>query len=248
VSLWPAALGLSMAGSLGGLLTASLLLLFKREARDRVVPWLVSYAVGTLLGVALLDLVPQALATIAPTPAFTTLLAGIFTFFILEKLVIWRHCHDDQSCAIHPSTVPLVVIGDAIHTFVDGVVIAAASLVSLPLGVTTALAVAAHEIPQEAGDFAILLAAGNSRSRALLLNLSSATGGLVGAGAMLAFGSRAPDVLPFVLAFAAGSFLYVAMADLIPNLHRGSLDRNAVRQTVLIAMGVGTIVLMSQLR
>ena len=237
-----------MAGSLGGLLTASLLLLFNREARDRVVPWLVSYAVGTLLGVALLDLVPQALGKIEPTPAFTALLAGIFTFFILEKLVIWRHCHDDQSCAIHPSTVPLVVIGDAIHTFVDGVVIAAASLVSLPLGVTTALAVAAHEIPQEAGDFAILLAAGNSRSRALMLNLSSATGGLVGAAAMLIFGSRAPAVLPFVLAFAAGSFLYVAMADLIPNLHRGSIDRNAVRQTVLIALGVGTIVLMNQLR
>jgi zinc and cadmium transporter len=213
-----------------------------------VVPWLVSYAVGTLLGVALLDLVPQALGKIEPTPAFTALLAGIFTFFILEKLVIWRHCHDDQSCAIHPSTVPLVVIGDAIHTFVDGVVIAAASLVSLPLGVTTALAVAAHEIPQEAGDFAILLAAGNSRSRALILNLSSATGGLVGAVAMLMFGSRAPAVVPFVLAFAAGSFLYVAMADLIPNLHRGSLDRNAVRQTVLIALGVGTIVLMNQLR
>ena len=237
-----------MAGSLGGLLTASLLLLFNREARDRVVPWLVSYAVGTLLGVALLDLVPQALGKIEPTPAFTALLAGIFTFFILEKLVIWRHCHDDQSCAIHPSTVPLVVIGDAIHTFVDGVVIAAASLVSLPLGVTTALAVAAHEIPQEAGDFAILLAAGNSRSRALMLNLSSATGGLAGAAAMLMFGSRAPAVLPFVLAFAAGSFLYVAMADLIPNLHRGSIDRNAVRQTVLIALGVGTIVLMNQLR
>ena len=246
--IWPAVLGLSMAGSLGGLLTASLLLLFNRPARDRVVPWLVSYAVGTLLGVALLDLLPQALAGIPPTPVFATLLAGIFTFFILEKLVIWRHCHDDHACEIHPSTVTLVVVGDAIHTFVDGVVIAAASLVSLPLGVTAALAVAAHEIPQEVGDFAILLAAGHSRSRALLLNLSSATAGLVGAAAMLVFGSQTPEIVPFVLAFAAGSFLYVAMADLIPNLHRGAVDRNAVRQTVLIALGVGTIVVMSGLR
>src|SRR5262245_3913926 len=233
-----------MAGSLGGLLTASLLLLFNREARDRVVPWLVSYAVGTLLGVALLDLVPQALGKIEPTPAFTALLAGIFTFFILEKLVIWRHCHDDQSCAIHPSTVPLVVIGDAIHTFVDGVVIAAASLVSLPLGVTTALAVAAHEIPQEAGDFAILLAAGKSRMQAVLLNLSSAIGGVIGAAIMLTFGSNAPAMLPYVLAFAAGNFLYVAMADLIPSLHRGNLDRNSTRQVILIVLGVFTIAML----
>jgi zinc and cadmium transporter len=144
--------------------------------------------------------------------------------------------------------VTLVVVGDALHTFVDGVVIAAASLVSLPLGVTAAFAVAAHEIPQEVGDFAILLAAGHSRSRALLLNLSSATAGLAGAAAMLVFGSQTPAIVPFVLAFAAGSFLYVAMADLIPNLHRGAVDRNAVRQTVLIALGVGTIVVMNQLR
>jgi zinc and cadmium transporter len=248
VFIWPAVLGLSMAGSLGGLLTASLLLLFNRPARDRVVPWLVSYAVGTLLGVALLDLLPQALTSVPPTPVFATLLAGIFTFFVLEKLVLWRHCHDDHACQIHPSTVTFILIGDALHTFVDGVVIAAASLVSLPLGVTAALAVAAHEIPQEVGDFAILLAAGHSRSRALLLNLSSATAGLAGAGMMLLFGSQAPGVLPFVLAFAAGSFLYVAMADLIPHLHRGGIDSNAVRQTVLIALGVGTIVVMNQLR
>jgi len=115
---------------------------------------------------------------------------------------------------------------------------------SLPLGITTALAVAAHEIPQEAGDFAILLAAGHSRGRALLLNLSSATGGIIGAAAMLAFGSNTPTIVPLVLAFAAGNFLYVAMADLIPNLHRGNLDQNAVRQVVLIVAGILTIVVL----
>ena len=137
----------------------------------------------------------------------------------------------------------LVILGDAIHTFVDGIVIAAAALVSLPLGATTALAVAAHEIPQEAGDFAILLAAGHSRSRAFLLNLASAAGGLLGASVMLLFGSQAPGVVPYVLSFAAGNFLYVAMADLIPTLHRGTLDRNAVRQLILIGLGIGTMVL-----
>jgi zinc and cadmium transporter len=229
-------------GSVGGLITASLLLFVGKPIRDRVVPWLVSYAVGTLLGAALLGLTPQALASLPPPPVFASLLAGIMTFFVLEKLVLWRHSHDDHECDVHRSTVTLVIVGDAVHTFVDGVVIAAAVLVSVPLGITTALAVAAHEIPQEAGDFAILLAAGHSRSRALLLNLSSAIGGVLGAAAMLIFGERVPNALPYVLAFAAGNFLYVAMADLIPTLHRGTLDRNALRQLLLIALGVATIV------
>jgi zinc and cadmium transporter len=235
------ALGLSVAGSVGGLLTSSLLLLLHQDVHKRVVPWLVSFAVGTLLGASLLTLMPQALAGIAPTPALAALLAGILTFFVLEKLVLWRHCHDDDQCEVHRSTVTLVIVGDAVHTFVDGVVIAAATLISLPLGLTTALAVAAHEIPQEAGDFAILLAAGHSRRRALLLNLASGTGGLFGAGAMLLFGAEAPGLVPHVLAFAAGNFLYVAMADLIPSLHRGNLDRSAIRQVGLIALGVLTI-------
>jgi len=242
VLLWPAALALSAAGSVGGLLTSALLLLAKPSQRTRVIPWLISYAVGTLLGAALLGLVPEALASLAPPAALGALLAGILSFFVLEKLVLWRHCHDEAECEIHRATATLVIVGDAVHTFVDGVVIAAAALVSLPLGATTALAVAAHEIPQEAGDFAILLAAGHSRSRALLLNLTSALGGIAGATAMLLFGTSAPGIVPYVLAFAAGNFLYVAMADLIPTLHRGSIDRSAVRQMVLILLGVATMV------
>jgi len=241
VSTWIAAVGLAVVGSVGGLITASVLLFVDRATRDRVVPWLVSYAVGTLLGAALLGLTPEALDTLPPARALGALLAGILTFFVLEKLVLWRHSHDDHECDVHKSTVALVIVGDAVHTFVDGVVIAAAVLVSLPLGITTALAVAAHEIPQEAGDFAILLAAGYSRSRALVLNLTSAAGGVIGALAMLLFGSQAPHVVPYVLAFAAGNFLYVAMSDLIPTLHRGTLDRNALRQLALIVLGVATI-------
>lgn len=239
--LWPATLGLSVLGSVGGLLTAAILLLVHNNVRARVVPALVSYAVGTLLGAALLALVPQALSALPPTPVFASLLAGILTFFILEKLVLWRHCHDDGDCQVHSSTATLVIVGDAVHTFVDGVVIAAAALVSLPLGVTTAIAVAVHEIPQEAGDFAILLAAGRSRLQAFTLNLVSAAGGVAGATLMLLFGSQVPGIVPFVLAFAAGNFLYVAMADLIPHLHRGSLDPSAVRQIVLIGFGILTI-------
>lgn len=239
--VWAAALGLSVAGSIGGLLVASLLLLFRPSVRGRVVPSLVSYAVGTLLGAAALGLMPQALASLEPPQAFATLLAGILTFFILEKLVLLRHCHDEGDCHVHQSTVTLVIIGDAVHTFVDGVTIAATTLVSIPLGISTALAAIAHEIPQEAGDFGILLAAGRSRRQALILNATSALGGLAGAAAMLILGSAVPNLAPFVLAFAAGNFLYVAMADLIPHLHRGETDSSSVRQVTLIALGLATI-------
>jgi zinc and cadmium transporter len=242
VSTWLSALGLAIVGSVGGLITASVLLVVNRSVRERAVPWLVSYAVGTLLGAALLGLTPEALDSLAPSRALGALLAGILTFFVLEKLVLWRHSHDEHEMDAHRSAATLVILGDAVHTFVDGAVIAAAVLVSLPLGVTTALAVAAHEIPQEAGDFAILLAAGYSRSRALVLNLMSAIGGVFGAIAMLLFGGQVPHAVPYVLAFAAGNFLYVAMADLIPTLHRGTLDRNALRQLILIGLGVATIV------
>lgn len=239
--VWPTALALSVAGSVGGLLVSSLLLAFHQDVRTRVVPWLVSYAVGTLLGVALLGLMPEALATLQPTPALGALLGGILTFFILEKLVLWRHCHDTEDCAVHRSTATLVIVGDAVHTFVDGAVIAAAVLISPGLGLTTALAVIAHEVPQEAGDFAVLLAAGYSRRQALILNLTSAAGGVLGAAAMLAFGSNLPHLVPYVLGFAAGNFLYVAMADLIPTLHRGHLDTSSVRQVTLVAAGIATI-------
>lgn len=239
--VWAAALGLSVAGSIGGLLVAGALLLFGPAVRARVVPSLVSYAVGTLLGAAALGLMPQALETLAPPRAFAMLLCGILTFFILEKLVLLRHCHDDEGCQVHQSTATLVIIGDAVHTFVDGVAIAATTLVSIPLGVSTAMAAIAHEIPQEAGDFAILLAAGHSRKKALMLNATSALGGLIGAIAMLLLGSAMPNVAPYVLAFAAGNFLYVAMADLIPHLHRGETDSNSLRQVVLIALGLLTI-------
>ena len=244
--VWAAALGLSIVGSIGGLLVASILLLFGPKIRSQVVPSLVSYAVGTLLGAAALGLMPQALETLEPSRAFITLLAGILTFFILEKLVLLRHCHDEGECLVHQSTVTLVIIGDAVHTFVDGVAIAATTLVSIPLGVSTALAAIAHEIPQEAGDFAILLSAGHSRKKALILNATSAVGGLLGALAMLLLGSAMPNIAPYVLAFAAGNFLYVAMADLIPHLHRGETDSNSVRQVVLIALGLLTIWLAGQ--
>ena len=174
------ALGLSLLGGCGGLLVASSLLLFTDRVRSRLVPWLVSYAVGALLGVALLDLLPEALRLLPSAPVFGTLLAGILLFFALEKLVLLRHCHTDE-CEVHGATATLVFIGDAFHNFIDGAIIATAVMSSTALGISTAIAVAAHEIPQEVGDVAILLAAGYSRGRALLLNVVSAGASLAGA-------------------------------------------------------------------
>jgi zinc and cadmium transporter len=246
VPLLATALGLSLLGSCGGLLVASSLLLFTQRVRTRLVPWLVSYAVGALLGVALLALLPEALDTLRPTAVFGTLLGGILTFFVLEKLVLLRHCHTDE-CQVHGATVPLVLIGDAFHNFIDGAIICAAVLTSIPLGVNTAIAVAAHEIPQEVGDVAILLAAGYSRRGALLLNLVSGASGLLGALIAYAAVGVVPGIRPFILAFSSASLLYIAMSDLIPDLHRGQIDASAIRQVVLIAAGILTIVVFEHL-
>ncbi|MBA2260841.1 MAG: ZIP family metal transporter [Acidobacteria bacterium] len=238
-------MGLSVVGSLGGLLAASSFLLLGDGLRLRLVPAAISYAVGTLLGAALLALLPQSLAQLPPSIALGTLLAGVLTFFVLERFLLWRHCHDGHECEVHTgSAASLVIIGDAFHTFVDGAVIAAAVITSVPLGVTTALAVAAHEVPQEVGDVAILLRAGYRRSRALMLNLVSAAGGVLGATTMLLASQWLPNVLPYVLAFAAGNFLYIAMADLIPDLHRGHMGESSLRQLLLIGAGILTIVLL----
>jgi len=234
-----AALGLSVLGSLGGLFVASTLLLFPDSVRSRLIPWLVSYAVGALLGVALLALLPEALGLLIPARVFEAVLAGILLFFVLEKLVLWRHCHT-HDCEVHDGSVFPVLIGDAFHNFVDGAVISAAVMTSVPLGVSTALAVAAHEIPQEVGDFAILLHAGYSRRRALLLNVTSGLASAVGALVALLALKLVPLLLPYCLALAAASFLYVAMADLIPGLHRGRTDAHSMRQILLIGAGVAT--------
>jgi zinc and cadmium transporter len=243
VSTFAIAVGLSLVGGLGGLLVASGVLLINDSARSKLIPWLVSYAVGALLGVSMLALLPTTLEQLPPDRVFPTLLWGILLFFVLEKLVLWRHCHI-HDCEVHESSIVPVLVGDTFHNFVDGAVIAAAVITSVPLGISTAFAVAAHEIPQELGDFAILLHAGYSRGKALLLNVLSATASAVGAVAAFMAFDTIPRILPYVLALAAASFLYVAMADLIPGLHRGRTDAGSMRQILLIAAGIATILVL----
>ena len=242
VRLFAIAIGLSVMGSFGSLFVASGLLLVRPGARMKLVPHLVSYAVGTLLGVALLSILPEVLEQLPPAKAFPTLLVGILTFFILEKLVLWHHCHDDH-CEGHTHTSrpgALVLIGHAFHSFVDGVAIGAAAQTALPLGISTAVAVALHEVPQQVGDFAILLNAGYRRAPALGLSILSAAGAVTGTLFSFAAFDRLPGVLPYALAFAAASFLYIALADLMPDLHRGKVDAGAIKQVILLAAGILT--------
>jgi zinc and cadmium transporter len=235
------AVGLTLAGSLGGAVVASALLFVNSRLRVQLVPWLVSYAVGTLLGVALLVLLPEALEHLSPKTVLGSLLAGIMLFFLLEKLVLWRHCHT-HDCEAHGMAAPMVIIGDAFHNFLDGVIIGTAVRTSIPLGVSTALAVATHEIPQEIGDMAILLHAGYSRRKALILNLLSGASAVVGALVAVTALEWVPQISQYVLSVSAAGFLYIAMADLIPDLHRGRIDSTTLRQLALTLAGIGTVI------
>ena len=232
----------SMLGSVGSVAGAALLLLFPERVRKTLVPCLISYATGTLLGAAFLGMIPHALEYIEPFQILATVLAGIILFFLLEKLVIWRHCHDGE-CEVHSVAGPLILFGDAFHNCIDGIVIAAAFLTNTTLGVATALAVIAHEVPQEIGDFAILLDGGYSKQRAFLYNLLSSLTTLPGAVISYFFLKAAQTAVPYILALSAASFIYIAMADLIPELHKRFGIWNTVRQFILFISGIGTILI-----
>lgn len=235
--------GFSLIGSAGGVAAAAGFLAFPARVRQTLVPSFVSYAVGALMGTTFLGLLPHALEQ-APAPlVLAATLAGMVGFFVLEKFVLWWHCHD-RDCEIHGAAGPLIVLGDALHNFIDGALIAAAFLTSIPLGIATTVAVVSHELPQEVGDFAILLDSGYSRRRALLLNLLSGLATLVGALIAYLALEATRRAIPYVLAVSAASFLYIATADLIPNLHRRSTGwAGSLGQLVLLVAGILTIFL-----
>jgi zinc and cadmium transporter len=222
-----------------GLAAASLAL------RATWVPMLVSFAIGALLGAAFLELIPHAFEVGEAHEVGIALLGGIFGFFVLEKLLLWRHCHTED-CEVHDQhqgekSGTLIIIGDTVHNFVDGILIAAAFLQSTELGMVTAVAIIAHEIPQEVGDFLILLHSGYSKVRALAMNLLSSAATVVG-GVIGYFGLQLVQGLEATLiGVVAASMIYVAVADLIPGLHRRPELRDTAHQALLIALGIGAI-------
>lgn len=240
----PWILGFSVLGSLGGVAAAASVLLLSERLRKRLLPALISYATGTLLGAAFLGMLPEGLEHGGGArPVLAAALGGVVLFFVLEKLVRWHHCHDED-CEEHRTAGPLILLSDAMHNFVDGVVIGAAFLASVPLGVTTALAVLTHEIPQEVGDFAILLDSGYSRGKAIAWNALSSTATLLGAGLAWVALRQTQHLVPYLLAVAAGGFIYIAAADLIPGLHRHTAWKTSLTQVVLVVVGIATIAVM----
>lgn len=276
---------------IGGVLSVALAALFALNVRTAWVPMLVSYAIGAMLGAVFLEILPHAFSISGNVESVSvTLLLGLLLFFVLEKLVIWRHCHGDhcevhaihteENCTqAHTSDVPvtgnikykpvaiqppsallsnshnhshshehdhgrsglMIMIGDTFHNFIDGILIAAAFTADIKLGAVTALAIIAHEIPQEVGDFLILLHSGYSKKQALIFNLVSSVATLVG-GLIAYFALQyVQSWIPIILGLAASSLLYVAVADLIPGLHKRTELKATLSQVLLIGLGVSTI-------
>jgi zinc and cadmium transporter len=234
----------------GGVLSVLAAAVFALRVSAGRVPMLISFAVGALLGAVFLEILPHAFAQATSIDNIAaTVLGGILLFFVLEKLVLWRHCHEEQ-CEVHDPHAPpdthgrsgaMIMIGDTVHNFVDGILIAAAFLAEVQVGIVTALAIIAHEIPQEVGDFLILLHSGYSKRTAFIVNLVSGlamvVGGLLGYVALSALAGW----IPTLLALAAASMLYVSVADLIPGLHKRPELRHSVAQITLIGVGIGAI-------
>jgi zinc and cadmium transporter len=230
-----------LATFLGGVVSVLLAAMVSLTALSRLANVLVSFSVGTMLAVALLDVLPEVSESMPVHSVGLWLLAGLFVFFALEKFTLWRHDHeelDPEHDAHHHPAGAMVMMGDSLHNFVDGVMIAAAFLQDTSLGITTAVAVMIHEIPQEVGDFMVLLHSGYARRRALVLNVLSGGAAIVG-GALGYFTlAGAREAIPYALCLSAASFIYIAMADLVPELHKHRRPRDILLQLVLAALGV----------
>jgi zinc and cadmium transporter len=234
----------SLAGGLLAVLLAGVVLAVRPSALDRALPRLVSFSTGTLLGAALLGMIPHAAEALPVPTVALVVLAGLILFFVLEKLLVWRHCHK-HDCDVHASSGPLLLLGDAFHNFVDGIVIAGAFLNSTALGITAALSTIAHEVPQEMGEYMVYLRSGYTRRRALFLNSVTSLTSVAGAVLGYYFLSQMRSVGPYLLAFAAAGFLYVALADLVPAQRgRMSLGLTLLDLTLVIA-GIGVIALVA---
>lgn len=232
-------------------LVGGVLLLLREKFAIKISHYLASFAAGALLGTAFFDLLPESAEHAeelgGEVNIFLWTLLGILGFFLLERFIHWFHHHHDHNRIDEKkeatSIVPLVILGDSVHNFIDGVVIAATFLVSIPLGIITAFAVAAHEIPQEIGDFGILLHRGMKRGRVLWVNFFSSLAAIVGAVLTYMIGESIEAFLPILLSLSAGFFIYIAASDLIPEIHNEDKRVVALIETLLLLLGVLTIYL-----
>jgi zinc and cadmium transporter len=218
------------------------LLLFKKDFAVKISDYLGAFAAGALLGTAFFDLLPEALeASTEITTVLTWTLIGILLFFLLERFIHWFHHHHEHEGEVAKPTGALIIIGDSVHNFIDGVAIAITFLVNPALGVITTLAVGAHEIPQEIGDFGILLKAGYSRKKVLWYNVISACTAFAGAILTYFIGPAIASYLPILLGITAGFFIYIATSDLIPEIHAWGKKKLAVAESLLLLLGVAIV-------
>ena len=217
-------------------------LMMKKNLLERAMLYLVSFSVGALLGDVFIHIMPE----LAEEPGLNikislAILGGMLIFFVLEKFIYWHHCHKvGQHCHVHPVGFS-VLVGDGLHNFIDGAIIAGAYLVNLPLGIATTIAVVLHEIPQEIGDFGILVYAGFSKVRAVFYNLLSGFTALVGSILTIIAARHIAGIEPILLAIAAGGFIYIASSDLIPELHKENGKRQSLLQLLSIILGGGVM-------
>lgn len=236
----------TLAYILGSTILVSLLslvcifLLFLKKKLESLLLVLVSFAVGGLLGGAFLHLLPESISI--GLSAFMYAIYGIILFFILERFLYWHHCHKSK-CKVHTFTY-LNLVGDGIHNFIDGMIIAAGFITSIPLGIASTLAIVFHEIPQEIGDFAILIYGGVRRLKALLYNFLTALTAVVGALFTYFFATSFENLTAFLLPFAAGGFIYIAMSDLMPELQKEKdLSKSSI-QFISLLMGIGVMLIL----
>ncbi len=234
-------------GSIGSVLIASLFLLCKGNTQKKLVPILITFATGALLGSAFLGLIPESLEHLSADKVLPTVLGGILFFFFLEKIIRVHHCHNVDCNSHDKSLGKMIFVGDALHNFIDGLMIAGAFLVSIPAGIMVAVAVIIHEIPQELGDFGIFLHSGYSKRKAMVMNLLSSATAFIGAGVGYIAFQKAHEFVPYVMAFAAASFIYIALADLSPELHKQTKLSHSLQQIFLLLLGVGIIALVGHL-
>lgn len=225
--------------SLIGVLSLAL----NKENLNKITAFLVSVSAGALLGESFLHLMPEAVESSPDLSVWAWLLGGIIIFFILEKIIHWHHCHNPAKHEHeHTGTLgKMNLIGDGLHNFLDGLIIAGAFLVNIPLGIATTIAVIAHEIPQEISDFGILIYSGVSKAKALLFNFFSGAISIIGAVAGLLAGARTENFASYIIPFAAGGFIYIAAADIIPELHKEVAIKKSLKQLLGILIGIGVM-------
>lgn len=222
--------------SLVGVLTLAI----SGKKLEKILPFLVSFAAGGLLGDAFIHLLPEITEESGfELGASLAVLAGVLIFFILEKFIAWRHCHIPTSKEHPHPFVFMNLVGDGVHNFIDGAMIAGSFLVSLPLGIATSAAVIFHEIPQEIGDFGVLLHGGFSKQKALVFNFLSATAAILGAILVLILGPYMSNLATLLIPFTAGGFIYIAGSDLIPELHKETRPARSLVQLIGLLLGIG---------